>query len=131
MRRLYTGDCVREEIAENGLVIMILSFFVLLGCILFPALIIFSLVYGIFWWFLILINVICFIMALIFGRTLERHDRAQKIRLRIQSKRPWMSLADYGASFGKVEDKSSKRKMQNSEEVWVLKKILEKPRKKL
>ncbi|MEM0330182.1 MAG: hypothetical protein QXU31_03940 [Archaeoglobaceae archaeon] len=117
-----------EKIEKDSLLIMILSVLVLLGCILLPTLMIFSLLYGIFWWFLILINLGCFILALIISKTLERHNNAQKIRLKIQSKRSWMSLADFGASYGKVESRASKRKSQNSDEGWILKKVLERKR---
>lgn len=118
---------MREEFAEDSLVLMIFSVLVLLGCILFPALMIFSIAYDIFWWSpVLIINLVCFILALIFSKKLERHGRAQKIRLRIQSKRPWMSLADYGANYGKVRIKGSERKSQSSEESWALKKVLEK-----
>lgn len=58
-------------------------------------------------------------MTLIIGKRFEKRKKAYRIRDFVQSKTGWMSLADFGASYGRLEKKTSKRKPQvNTEDRW-------------
>lgn len=92
---------------------------VVLGGILLPAVTIFRSLLGLSWDLPAFLTIIFLLLSLILSRYIEREKRAQKIRNRVQSKSGWMSLADFGASYGRLEIKKSKRKVQvNMDDRW-------------
>lgn len=96
---------------------------------MFPTLIILFFLEGLFWELPALLTALCFLLSLLISRNIGRYKRIDKIRSGVKSRRKWMSLADYGASYGKIEKRSSKKKQasENVEDKWsYLKKVLEK-----
>ncbi|MCS7144437.1 MAG: hypothetical protein NZ879_05380 [Archaeoglobaceae archaeon] len=118
-----------EDVPENGMLIMTFITLVILGTVVFPTLIILLLLAGLSWIIPVSLTAICLLLSLLIGKNIERHERAQKIRSGVKSRRTWMSLADYGASYGRIEKRSSKKKPPTTQEEdrWIyLKRILEK-----
>ncbi|MEM0215240.1 MAG: hypothetical protein QW384_04565 [Archaeoglobaceae archaeon] len=118
-----------EDSTENPMLIIAFITVVLFGCVVFPTLIILFFLSGKFWEIPVFFTAICLILSLIISKNIERRKKAQKIRSGVKSRRIWMSLADYGASFGKIEKRRSKKKSSivQEEDRWsYLRRILEK-----
>lgn len=125
----FTKITNMEETIENGKLIMAFILLAILGGIVFPTFAVLFLLMDLLWIIPILFATICFILSLIIIKNIEMHKKAQKIRSRVKSRRTWMSLADYGASYGRIEKRSSKKKPPTTQEEdrWsYLKRILEK-----
>ncbi|MEM2726905.1 MAG: hypothetical protein QXV61_01440 [Archaeoglobaceae archaeon] len=105
-----------EDSTENSMLIMAFITVVLFGCIVFPTLIILFFFSGIFWEIPVFFTAVCLILSLIISKNIEKHKKAQKIRSGVKSKRIWMSLADYGASYGRIEKRRSKKKSSTAQE---------------
>ncbi|MCX8172953.1 MAG: hypothetical protein N3D09_05025 [Archaeoglobaceae archaeon] len=124
---------VGRESVKNGMMMMVFIFLVVVGCILLPTLAVLRMLMGSSWELFALLTLMFLFLSITLGKSMEKEKRIEKIRSAIQS-RSWMSLADYGASFGKIEKRSSKKKRapEHEEEKWLyLKKVLEKPDSKI
>lgn len=116
-----------EESTESSMLIMAFITFVILGCIVFPTLIVLFFLSSLPWEIPVFFTAMCLFFSSIIIRNMEKRKKAQKIRSGIKSKRTWMSLADYGASYGRIERRSKKKPSTSQEEDrWsYLRRILE------
>jgi len=122
-----------EEKPESNILIMSFVTFLIIGCILLPSLLIFSIVMFLQWEIQAVLSVIFLLLSLILGKNLEKLKRAQKIRSSVRSRRTWMSVADYGVTFGGLERRKPKRgqSKDSNDSGFYLKSVLEKSKSEM
>ncbi|MEG9194063.1 MAG: hypothetical protein V6S10_01890 [Candidatus Methanoglobus sp.] len=91
-----------DEFIERGGLLTVFITLVILGCIILPALDVLLLLQGSNWIPITGLTLVLLIPAVIIARSIERYLRGESFRSRIYSKRRWMSLADFGASYGRI-----------------------------
>lgn len=89
-------------------VLVIFVSFVILGGILLPALAVFLTLSGIGWEICAVLSLAFITISLILSKRLEKVKKAEYIREGVQSKRRWMSLADFGARYGRIQMRGKK-----------------------
>lgn len=89
---------------------------VIIGCVLLPALVIFCVLLELPWINPAILMIISLLLSLKIGKNIERQRKAQLIRSKVEIRRKWVSLADYGASFGEIETMGSKMRGRKREE---------------
>lgn len=112
---------------KESIVIVIFVSLVILGCVLLPALTIMRFSLGFGWEIGALLSIACLIFSLRIIKNVEKKKKSKAIREKVQSCKKWMSLADFGVSYGRIEKRGRKGKEVNQEvDRWsYLRKILD------